>query len=160
MIELARAALEDRAMFVVANLEDPLSFAHDATYDLVVASLVMHYVKDWDTVLGEFRRVLRDGGSVVFSTHHPAMDWQQTPDGYFTMSQITELWPLGARQFEVTFWRRPLRAMTEAITTAGFTIERLVEPSPLVELRELNPAAYKDLTSKPTFLFFRLRVNP
>jgi ubiquinone/menaquinone biosynthesis C-methylase UbiE len=53
-----------------------LSFAQDGSFDLIVASLVMHYVRDWHAVLGEFRRVLKPDGAVVFSTHHPAMDWQ------------------------------------------------------------------------------------
>src|SRR5438132_13080177 len=68
MVKLAQARVGDRATFVVANIEEPLSFK-DGSFDMVVASLVMHYVRG-EPVLREFRRVLRPKGAVVFSTHH------------------------------------------------------------------------------------------
>lgn len=158
MLRLARDRLGDRATFVAADLAQPLTFAADGGFDFVVASLVLHYVRDWDAVLGELRRVLAPGGSVVFSTHHPTMDWpMHTPDDYFAVKQVTEVWSKGSGDFEVTFWRRPLTAMTEAISSAGFVIERLVEPRPVPELRALDPPAYEALSSRPAFLFFRLR---
>ena len=36
----------------------PLAFASDASFDLVVASLVLHYLRDWIGPLRELRRVL------------------------------------------------------------------------------------------------------
>jgi ubiquinone/menaquinone biosynthesis C-methylase UbiE len=158
MLRLARHRVGDRATFVVADLEHPLSFASDGDFDLVVASLVLHYVKDWEAVLGEFARALRAGGEVVFSTHHPTMDWRiHSFDDYFAVAQVTETWAKGSGEYEVTFWRRPLTAMTEAISAAGFGIVRLVEPQPLPELQSRDPAAYGVLSTEPRFLFFRLR---
>ena len=129
LAELARRAVAGRAEVLVADLAQPLTFAQDRSFDLIVASLVMHYVRDWHAVLGEFRRVLKPDGAVVFSTHHPAMDWQlHTPEDYFAVEQVTETWTKGSAQFQVSFWRRPLTAMAEAIASAGFVIERLAEP--------------------------------
>jgi SAM-dependent methyltransferase len=158
LAELARRAVTGRAEVLVADLAQPLSFAQGGSFDLIVASLVMHYVRDWHAVLGEFRRVLKPDGAVVFSTHHPAMDWQlHTPEDYFAVRQVTATWTIGSEQFQVSFWRRPLTMMAEAIASAGFVIERLAEPMPLVELADRDPAAYKVIRTKPTFLFFRLR---
>jgi hypothetical protein len=85
------------------------------------------------------------------------MDWQlSSPDDYFATKQITEVWSKGSGHFEVTFWRRPLTKMAQAITAAGFLIEQLVEPDPLPELRDKDPKAYATLTHEPQFLFFRL----
>ncbi|MGD0284870.1 MAG: class I SAM-dependent methyltransferase [Acidimicrobiales bacterium] len=160
MVSLARKLVGDRAGFLVADLGRPLSFAEDGSFDLVVASLVLHYVRDWDAVLLEFRRVLAPGGSVVFSTHHPTMDWKlHCPDDYFVVKQVTETWAKGSGEFEVTFWRRPLTVMAESIASAGFVIERLVEPEPLSELEEWDPISYEKLRTTPSFLFFRLRVD-
>jgi SAM-dependent methyltransferase len=158
LAELARRAVAGRAEVLVADLAQPLTFAQDRSFDLIVASLVMHYVRDWHAVLGEFRRVLKPDGAVVFSTHHPAMDWQlHTPEDYFAVEQVTETWTKGSAQFQVSFWRRPLTAMAEAIASAGFVIERLAEPAPLAELADRDPAAYRAIRTKPRFLFFRLR---
>ena len=158
MLQRANRRLGDRATFVIADLADPLPFGPDTRFDLVVASLVLHYVKDWQTPLAEFRRLLRGDGAVVFSTHHPTMDWQlHCPDDYFVLKQVTETWSKGSQDFPVTFWRRPLTAMTAAIAAAGFVMEHVVEPEPRRELRGRDPEAYSLLSTKPQFLFFRLR---
>lgn len=157
MVRLAKARVGNRAKFLVANIEEPLSFASGSSFELIVASLVLHYIKDWESVLREFHRLLRPGGAVVFSTHHPTVDWEFSPDDYFATKLVTEVWTKGSRDFEVTFWRRPLTAMTKAIASAGFVIEQLVEPQPSPELRERSPRDYADLVTKPRFLFFRLR---
>jgi energy-converting hydrogenase Eha subunit G len=49
--------------------------------------------------------------------------------------------------------------MAESIASAGFVIERLVEPEPLSELEEWDPISYEKLRTTPSFLFFRLRVD-
>jgi hypothetical protein len=49
------------------------------------------------------------------------MDWELfSPDDYFAVKQVTETWREGDGEFEVTFWRRPITTMTEAIANAGF----------------------------------------
>ena len=160
MVDLASRRVGERATVLVADLQQPLSFAENASFDLVVASLVLHYVKDWESVLRECRRVLSPNGAVVFSTHHPTMDWElHSPDDYFAVKQVTEIWQKGAGEFEVTFWRRPLTAMTRAVASAGFVIEQLVEPEPKAELQARDPGAYDLIRTKPRFLFFRLRVD-
>lgn len=157
MVSLASQRLGERARFLTADLAQPLTFVADASVDVVVASLVLHYLEDWGAPLAEFHRILAPGGAVVFSTHHPALDWQlHSPDDYFAITQVTETWQMGGQEFEVTFWRRPLTAMTAAITRAGFVIDRLLEPDPLPELRQRDRQDYDRLMSRPAFLFFRL----
>jgi SAM-dependent methyltransferase len=157
MVRLACDRVGDRARILTADLAQPLAMAGDASVDLVVASLVMHYLVDWTAPLAEFHRVLGQTGAVVFSTHHPAMDWQlHSPDDYFAVKQITETWHKGGRSFPVTFWRRPLTAMTAAISDAGFVIDRLIEPPPSPELRARDPHDYAKICTGPRFLFFRL----
>lgn len=157
MVDIARQRVGESAQVLVADLAEPLAFAESGAWDLVVASLVLHYVRDWDGVLSEFRRVLRQSGRVVFSTHHAAMDWQlHSKDDYFAIKQVTEIWQKGAGSFEVTFWRRPLTAMSEAIRAAGFVIDRLVEAEPLPELADRDRDSYNKLRTAPGFLFFSL----
>jgi ubiquinone/menaquinone biosynthesis C-methylase UbiE len=62
----------------------------------VVASLVLRYLADWAKPLAVFHRVLAPQGAVVFSTHHPARDWQlHSPDDYFVIKQVTDVWTQG-----------------------------------------------------------------
>jgi ubiquinone/menaquinone biosynthesis C-methylase UbiE len=159
MLQLAKERVGDSAQFLVADVTQPLTFAADQSIDIVVASLVLHYIEHWEPVLTELRRALRPDGTLVFSTHHPAMDWRiHSPDDYFAKKQITETWDKGPGHYEVTFWRRPLTEMTAAIGSAGFVIDKLIEPKPVPELEATNRRHFRMLSTRPQFLFFRLRV--
>jgi ubiquinone/menaquinone biosynthesis C-methylase UbiE len=155
MLAAAGRRLGSRAELRVGDLSAPLSFVADSSVDIVVASLVLHYLRDWGPPLREFHRVLKPGGAVVFSTHHPAWDWRNhCPDDYFAFLEVSEVW---IPPFPVSFWRRPLSAITAAIADCRFVIERIVEAQPLPELAERDPAAYRELASAPFFLHMRLR---
>jgi SAM-dependent methyltransferase len=157
MIELARARALPEASFSVADLAAPLSHLVDDSFDLAVASLVLHYVRDWVGPLRELRRVVRPGGALVISTHHPASDVPLSRSGdYFATELLHDRWEKGGETFDVRFWRRPLHAMFAAIAEAGWRVERLEEPQPLAACREADPVAWTRLTTEPAFLFFRL----
>lgn len=161
MLSLARDRVGASATFHLADVAQPLAFAADGEFDVIVASLVLHYLEDWRPVLAEFRRVLESDGSVSFSTTHPAIDWQvHSLDDYFAVKEVRETWTFASKPFEVTFWRRPLTEITSAIADAGFVIDRLTEPEPVPELRERDLDAYTWLCKVPHFLFFRLRPSP
>ncbi len=160
MIEIAHQRLGGRAVFEVGDLSNPLPFEDDS-FDLVVASLVMHYIEDWKPVLDEVRRVLRPSGTMTFSTHHPTMDWKlHSADDYFAKLQVTETWAKGGADFEVTYWRRPLSAMSDEIQRSGFRIAALAEPLPDEALGDLDPAKNEYLTTHPHFLFVTLTAVP
>jgi len=101
---------------------------------------------------------LKPGGVVVFSTHHPSWDVLRSDSAdYFATELIRDYWSKGGRDYEVRFWRRPLTAMFSAIAEAGFRVDNLVEPQPRAECRERFPDAWQQITTQPTFLFFRLQ---
>jgi SAM-dependent methyltransferase len=68
------------ASFALADLANPLAF-EDGSFDIAVAGLVMHYLRDWVPTLRELRRVLRPDGVFVLSTHHPAVDAELSDSG-------------------------------------------------------------------------------
>jgi len=160
MAALARARLGNRAAVHVGDLARPLALFADGAFDLVAASLVLHYLERWEPTLREFARVLVPGGAVALSTHHPTMDWRLAGGGYFETRRITETWRKGGEQATVTFWRRPLTAMVAAFRDSGLAVEDVVEPTPVAECAERFPAEYATLTTAPRFLFFRLRKPP
>lgn len=156
MIEFARDRLGEHARFEVAELTEPLSVVATDSVDLVVASLVLHYLEDWEPLLTELQRCLVPGGELVFSVHHPAADWQWfgRPD-YLCTELVAEDWPVGGQAVSVSFYRRPLSAVFGELRRAGFVIDAVDEPRPLPELRELSPEAYAELSTKPVFLYVR-----
>ena len=155
MLELARRRLGDGADLQVADLGSPLPFP-DGAFDDVIASLVLHYLEDWGPTLAELRRVLTPGGRLIVSVDHPfAINAIHRLAGrktdYFATYNWTEEWTMGGQTALMSFWNRPLHAMTDAFTAAGFRISVISEPEPAPAARELFP---DDLAAKPRFLCF------
>jgi SAM-dependent methyltransferase len=159
MLALARRRLGDEAALHVVDLRDHLPFA-DGAFDDVVASLVLHYLEDWGPTLAELRRVLRPGGRLIASVDHPfvAYAFQDPRPDYFATTSYTFDWALNGQSASMRFWRRPLHAMIDAFTTAGFRLSAISEPQPDPAARELFPDGFPDLSTKPNFLFFVVEV--
>lgn len=140
MIDLARQRLGDDADLHVADLGAPLPFA-DAEFDDVVASLVLHYLEDWAGPLAELRRVLKLGGRLILSVNHPVIFPVVYPDAdYFAVTKYSEDYIMDGQKVWLTFWHRPLRAMTDAFAAAGFRITTVSEPPPASALpRNCSP---------------------
>ena len=56
---------------------------------------------------------------------------------------------MGGQTAPMRFWHRPLHAMTDAFTAAGFRIAVISEPAPARAARERYP---DDIAAKPRFL--------
>ncbi len=154
MVQQAQARVGERAPVYVADLAQPLAFAHDRAFDLVLAPLVLHYLEDWEQTLTEFRRILHIHGTLVFSTHHPTADYQHHPESdYFATQLVEEEWKLGT----VQFYRRPMSAIVNALTESGFCIERMLEPHPTPEYQQADPSEYEQLMRFPHFVVIRAR---
>lgn len=160
MIELAAQRLGDRADFRIADLSRPLDFAGDGEFDVVVSPLVLDYLYDWRPVFREFARVLKPGGVFVASFGHPANDYYRYyPEGrYFDIEQVSWV-ERGFAEPHVTVhhYRRSLMDAINPLMEAGFVLERLLEPLPVAEFEQADPAHFEELMRKPVFLCFRAR---
>lgn len=155
MLGRARARVP-AASFSLADLARPLELSDD-TFDVAIASLVLHYLRDWTPTLRELRRVVRAGGVLAISTHHPLTALELSESGkYLETEAVVDRWTVNGRQYEVPFWRRPLSAMVGAISDSGWHIDRLSEPSPLPECQERFPQVWERISRRPEFLFLRL----
>ena len=157
MLDHARQLLGDIANLKVASLDEELPY-ETGNFDAILCSLAMHYLKDWQRPLSEFYRLLKPGGSVVISTHHPFMDHELAGgENYFAHMLIEDSWEKNGQTMHVRYWRRPLSQMIREFSDAGFQIEQIQEPMPLPETAEQFPDAHKKLTTQPRFIFFKLR---
>ncbi len=160
MLELARQRLGTGAALHLADLGGPLPFA-DGAFDDVVASLVLHYLEDWTAPLAELRRVLTPGGRLIASVDHPFASQMQAGPGadYFATRKWSFHWTLGGHTALMSFWHRPLHAMTDAFAAAGFRMAVISEPPPAPDApRELFPAELAGKSAFLCFLFFVLEA--
>ncbi|MFC7262778.1 class I SAM-dependent methyltransferase [Streptomyces lutosisoli] len=165
MLELARRRLGDGADLQVADLGSPLPYPDDS-FDDVVAALVLHYLEDWGPALAELRRILKPGGRLIASVDHPfaihlmhRQAGREAEYNYFNTTNWTEEWTMGGQTALMSLWHRPLHAMIEAFTAAGFRITVISEPEPDPAARELFPEAIAATPRFLCFLFFVLQAD-
>ena len=160
MANLARQKLGEDADVRVADLSQPLPYGDDE-FDDVVASLALHYLQDWRPPLAEFRRVLRPDGRLILSVNHPSAYKMNYPSAdYFAVTEYSEDYTFNGQDAQLTLWHRPLHAMTDAFTEAGFRISILSEPPYATDTpRELLPPNLGDRTAFVCFIFFVLEAR-
>lgn len=159
LLGIAREPLGPDVPLHQADLSQPLAVP-DNSFDLVLCSLVLHYLAEWEPTLREFHRVLVAHGRVVLSTHHPFMDMRNSgSDDYLGTYTFTEEWTRDDRTMSMRFWHRPLRAMLAAFTASGFRVEDISEPDPQPEMAKHAPDSYRHLSRNAQFLFFSLTAR-
>ncbi len=158
MVDITRKRVGPKAEVIQADVSKPLSFIEDESIDVVFASLVLHYVEDWLPVFQEFRRVLKQEGEIVISTHHPHADWKwhNRPD-YFKKELLEDTWNIRGASYTLKYYHRTLAEMFDVFQRSGFYVDVLREPFPIPEGRSVDPEGYDKLKAKPQFLFLRLK---
>jgi len=162
MVQLAKEKLEGTANVQLADLNRPLDFIKPGEFDVVLSSLTLDYIKDWQTLFKEFYRILNATGRFVLSVHHPFfLDLKMDPEqieiaeSYFIVQRVEEDWlPFGLR---IPSYRRPLSSVSSALWDAGFLIEKIVEPKPTLAWKMEHPDYYQKLMKHPVFICFSAR---
>ncbi|GAA4533574.1 class I SAM-dependent methyltransferase [Amycolatopsis samaneae] len=158
MVELARRRLGDDADLRVADLAEPLPYPDNA-FDDVVASLVLHYLEDWTAPLAELHRVLKPGGRLIMSVNHPFLPKLIDPRAdYFSVYEWSDECTFNGQKGVLRNWHRPLHAMTDAFTAAGFHTAVISEPPPAPEAHELFAEELAGRKAFLSFLFFVLEA--
>ncbi len=111
-------------------------------YDLVISSLVFHYIADLPLLFEKVYRALRPGGRFIFSVEHPVitscnLSLEKTAvreawivDDYFDRRPRNTVW-MGD---QVTKYHRTIEDFFDLLITAGFQLEKLKEAEPAKEL--------------------------
>lgn len=145
MLEICRGRFPGIHVYQL-DLRDPWPFARDASFDLILSSLALHYVPDWTTLLREAHRALRPGGRFVASTHHPLNPAiLELVPGYFGLHLVKDRFEIAGEPADVEYYHRPLSAIFTPIAQAGFRLNRVAEPP-------FNEA--------PAFLFLEAQREP
>lgn len=155
MIRLTKEKTGDSARVIQANLNLPMDFLEDEEFDMIVSSMVIHYIKDLRKLFSEFNRVLKTGGELIFSTGHPFTDYSLHPGGnYFETEIINDDW--SSYNISMPSFRRPLNELFSTIKETDFRIDELLEPQPSEECRLKFNDIYEILSRQPWFIFFKL----
>ena len=156
MVALAKKRTSDRADVCVADLEAPLSFLSDASFDVVLSTLVLEYVRDWRATFAEFRRVLKPAGHLVISVTHPFFDSTYfKTEKYFDTELVHSEWRGFGPRVRMPSYRRSLEETLNPFGETGFLIQRMLEPKPTLDFKAADPRHYDELMRSPCFLCIR-----
>lgn len=140
-----------------ADLKDGLPFLETDSQDVIICSLVLHYVENWDSVIADFYRVLKKGGKLYVSTHHPFADYLFLhKESYFAKYLLDDTWNTKDVPFKVHYFTRSLTDLLKPFLNSSFKIKAIEEPQPTTKCLELAPKTYQKLLEKPAFIFLTL----
>lgn len=163
MVRIARKRLGTKATFRIADLNQPLSFLHDASFDIVLCPLVMDYIRNQKSVFKEFYRILRTSGILVLSAGHPFGDYCFFERHGMKVTYLsTQLGGCEWRGFGIPVYvpcyRRPLSALINPLIEVGFRLDRILEPLPTIEFKQALPEDYQRYKREPPgFIFIRAK---
>ena len=151
MLELANKNNNSNQInYILMSMEDIDKL--DKKYDLVVSSLAIHYIEDYDNLCKKVYNLLKDGGEFIFSHGHP-MDSAIILNNlehryvilndkkYFLLSDYNNegirknTWMVDG----VITYHRNMSHLVNGLIDAGFTIERLNESYATEEAIKLKP---------------------
>lgn len=128
MIEIVKDKLGDKVTAYTQNLSQGLPKEKTGSADVIICPLVIHYLEDLPSFFSEVTCVLKKEGYIVFSTHHPFADFQLSQsDNYFEKELINGVWNTIGETVEVTFYRRFLTELINALTVNGLVVTELTE---------------------------------
>lgn len=129
--------------YVKANLDQLGDIVAElGPFDIVLSSLAMHYVSNFQELVSCVGKLLLPGGIFLFSQEHPIFtapqqtaNWTADGDGNVTGFMLKDYPKSGPRR---VFWivdgfekyHRTFSEIVNALIAAGFVIEEIAEPVP------------------------------
>ena len=167
MLEVAMAEnCDPKIQYINISMEDIAQLQE--RFDIVISSLAVHYVEDFDVVIKNVYNLLDENGIFIFSQENPLCTchtggdrWTRDEKGNKLYLNLSDYGVEGERESvwfvdNVKKYHRTFSTIVNTLVKAGFNIEKMIEPLPTDELLEKYPD-YKDLLHKPDFLLIKAR---
>jgi ubiquinone/menaquinone biosynthesis C-methylase UbiE len=162
MIEIAKQYVKGIDFKVGSAAKLPYK---SGTFDIVLASLVVHYFGNLDKAFGEIRRVLKKNGVFIFSSDNPVINVAHRIKGkprkyrvfgnYFKEGKFYERWPrLGVR---VPYQHFTFQTIIRTIVRNGFVLEDFVDTKTVKAAEKINPSMYAFTSRVPWFSVWKVR---
>ncbi len=170
-------AISEKAIveFVQGNFEEVEKHFGPESFDLVVSAFALQYcmtVDSLESVMRQMFRLLKPNGSLVFSADHPVRDhgyWNSEDNfilnNYFDREMKTWQYEFPEDNISATMTGsfKTVSDYVMSVIKAGFVINNLLEPEPILEERSNNFATRSRYVGNPKanpFSYEHLRRIP
>lgn len=161
MLQKAREKTDDSLISYMKMPIEDIDFP-DASFDVVISSLALHYIKSFAAICQKVHACLAPGGRFLFSVEHPIFTCLSAQDWFYDEKGNRLHWPVDDYQAEgvreTTFltenvikYHRTISTYINDLIEAGFTIKAVKEPLPSDEMLKANPEM-EDEARRPMFL--------
>ena len=138
-------------------------------FDLVVSSLAIHYIEDYDNLCKKIYNLLNDGGEFIFSCGHPMDSAPILNDysdnfviindkKYFLLSDYNNEGKRISHWFVdgVETYHRNMSHLVNGLINAGFKLEKMVESYATDEIIKIKPK-YKEQRDHSYYVYFKAK---
>lgn len=162
MVERAvRERAHSRVTYQVGFAED---LAAPDEFDIVVSSMVMHFVPDMCRLAGTVHRLLVHRGVFVFSQRHPlrTCNPNNASDGEEPSWVVSHYFDESPREYRwldasVRLYHRTIQTVLNNLWNAGFSLDSLREPTPSPSTRPVRSSRVIEAENVPVELVCRCR---
>jgi SAM-dependent methyltransferase len=157
-------------MFSIARKENPsLDLRQGSGYkipfkekfDIVLASLVVHYFDDWNKMFQEVARVLKKGGYFIFSTGNPVMESvkkEKQDVNYFHDKNICVSWKDNeGKEMKMCYYHKTYEKIIRTIIENSFEITDYRDCFPIGKAKRIFPKEYEEFSKKPLFTAWKVK---
>ncbi|MFV0394761.1 MAG: class I SAM-dependent methyltransferase [Coprobacillaceae bacterium] len=159
MLEVAKEKTDSRIEYEVKAMED-INYPNE-TFDVVLSSLALHYIKDFNIVVDKVYSSLKKEGVFLFSVEHPvftaegSQNWKYKENGDINYFPVNNYFYEGKRNTsflgeKVVKYHRTLTTYIQLLLDIGFSIHKVIEPMPSKHL--LDVPGMKDEMHRPMML--------
>ncbi|MBB6218878.1 ubiquinone/menaquinone biosynthesis C-methylase UbiE [Anaerosolibacter carboniphilus] len=163
--EAKNKAKSEYIQYICMPIED-IDFPVNS-FDVVISSLVLHYIQSFEDILKKISKCLSNGGDFVFSVEHPIFTAKGLQDWYYDNNGNRLHWPVdqyfteGIRKAsflgeEVIKYHKTLTTYLNSLIKSGFEITGIVEPEPAENLLYTVPGMMDELR-RPMMLLVSAR---
>lgn len=148
MLQEARARTADPRITYLRGAIEDIAFSPES-FDLIISSLAFHYVESFESACAVIYRILKPNGDLVFSVEHPIFtaygnqDWAYDGKGNKLHWPVDRYFSEGKREAiflgqKVVKYHRTVTTYLDSLITCGFSIRKVVEPTPTQEMLQTN----------------------
>lgn len=167
LIKIAKT-INPKVEFIVGDI-NKLPYKNKE-FDIVVCSLVLGHIKNWNSVLSEIRKVLKKEGLLVFSIHNPVTEkfvktkWffkkYRQLKGYFNEDLKRSIWKEEkGKQSEIIHYHKTYGTIIKTLVKNGFKIIDYEDCKPINYSKKIFPKEYSQSLDYPHFCVWKVIKN-
>lgn len=148
--------------YKLCAMED-LSF-NENSFDIVISSLAFHYIKNFEPIVKNISKWLKNNGCFIFSVEHPiftsygTQDWIYDENGNILHFPVDNYYYEGERQAiflgeKIIKYHKTITTYLNTLLNNNFIIQNIVEPKPPENM--LNIPGMLDEMRRPMMLIIK-----